>query len=420
MKNTIISSFQFFILLFFLSLKSYAIDFNSYLPNYSDINGSQFDQIQKSFNVLKKINNDDFLLRSGHGSEIYNSLISSTVLISSYQGMGSGILINNGGWIITNYHVIENQDNYNKNLTVSFCPVETGTAMQNQKTYIAKTIKIDPKRDLALIKLNDIPNPLLNKHATLQSSNKSLSIGMDVHVIGHPEGLHCTYTYGRISQIRIKHDWKYKDGRRFKATVIQTDTAINPGNSGGPLINDDGEVIGIATYGHPTSQGLNFAVASSEVVDFINNFPLIDDNDENIDDNENNNAWITKKNKNDNKWITKKNWTNTDCSDKHVSAKDTNNNLIDDTFAYDVDCDNIIDLIKYDKDEDGLYDIILVDKNNNEIFELIIIFDTHKDGQYKNKEYAKYYYDENEDEIEDHLCVDVDFNQEIDFCEELS
>ena len=71
-------------------------------------------------------------------------------------------------------------------------------------------------------------------------------------------------------------------------------------------------------------------------------------------------------------------------------------------------------------DEDGIYDAIFIDKNNNQIFELVIVFDTHTEGQYKNKDYAKYYYDENEDEIDDHLCLDVDFNQEIDYCEELS
>ena len=163
---------------------------------------------------------------------------------------------------------------------------------------------------------------------------------------------------------------------------------------------------------------LNFAVASSEIVDFINNFPLIVEKEESIDDVNTNNSWITKKK--DSKWITKKNWENTDCADKFVSAVDTNNNSIDDTFTYDINCDTIIDLIKHDEDEDGTYDMILVDKNNNEVFELTIIFDTHKEGQYKNKDYAKYYYDENEDEIDDHLCIDVDFNQEIDYCEELS
>ena len=205
--------------------------------------------------------------------------------------------------------------------------------------------------------------------------------------------------------------------RRYKATVIQTDTAINPGNSGGPLINNDGEIIGIATFGDENAEGLNFAVASSEIVDFVNNFPLILEKEE-ITDDDINNAWITKKK--DSKWITKKNWENTDCADNYVSAIDTNNNSINDSFSYDVNCDTVIDLIKHDQDEDGIYDMILVDKNNNEVFELIIIFDTHKEGQYKNKDYAKYYYDENEDEIDDHLCIDVDFNQEIYYCEELS
>tara|TARA_B100000579_G_scaffold199825_1_gene163393 strand:+ start:455 stop:1711 length:1257 start_codon:yes stop_codon:yes gene_type:complete len=407
-----------FTLLFFLSSKLSAINLNSYTPNLSDINGEQILQFQESFNTLKEIDNNTSM-RSGYGSKVYSSIISSTVLINSHLGHGSGVLINKDGWIITNYHVIENNNNsYNKNLSVSFCPFETGKDINNQKTYIAKTIKVDPNRDLALIKLNHIANPLINKPAILQSTNESLSIGMDVHAIGHPNGLHCTYTYGRISQIRPNHDWSYKDGSRFKATVIQTDTAINPGNSGGPLINNNGEIIGIATFTDLNAEGLNFAVASSEIVDFINNFPLIEEKLDSIEDNNTNNSWITKKK--DNKWITKKNWKNTDCADNYISAVDTNNNSIDDSFAYDVNCDSVIDLIKHDQNEDGVYDMILVDKNNNDVFELIIIFDTHKEGQYKNKDYAKYYYDKNEDEVEDHLCIDVDFNQEIDYCEELS
>ena len=391
---------------------------NTYTPNLSDLNGNQFLQFEDSFNILKDIENSN-QMRSGYGAEVYNSIVSSTVLINSHFGHGSGILINNDGWIITNYHVIENNNNsYNKNLSVSFCPLETGKDINNQKTYVAKTIKVDPKRDLALIKLNHISNPLINKPAKLQSTNETLNIGMDVHAIGHPNGFYCTYTYGRISQIRVNHDWNYDKTRRYKATVIQTDTAINPGNSGGPLINNDGEIIGIATFGAENAEGLNFAVASSEIVDFINNFPLIVEKEESTDDDDTNNAWITKKK--DSKWITKKNWENTDCADNYVSAIDTNNNSINDSFSYDVNCDTVIDLIKHDQDEDGIYDMILVDKNNNEVFELIIIFDTHKEGQYKNKDYAKYYYDENEDEIDDHLCIDVDFDQEIDYCEELS
>ena len=140
-------------LLIFISPKLFAADVNSYTPNLSDINGDQFLQFQESFNVLKDID-DNSLMRSGHGSTIYNSIISSIVLINSYRGEGSGILINNEGWIITNYHVIENNNAYDKNLSVSFCPIEIGKDINNQKTYVAKTIKIDPKRDLALIKLN--------------------------------------------------------------------------------------------------------------------------------------------------------------------------------------------------------------------------------------------------------------------------
>ena len=402
-----------FIFLLLLNFKSYSNSIEMYIPSLSDLNGEHLYQIKQLSKSVKQIKNQSTKMR-GSGADIYSSLISSTVLINSSYGFGSGVLISADGFIITNYHVIETNNSYNKNLTVQFCPIDYEKNITNQKSYIAKTIKVDPERDLALIKLNTKPDILINKPAKLKFSKNNTRIGMNVHAIGHPNGNHCYYTTGVVSQIKKDHTWTI-DGEKYKATVIQTQTPINPGNSGGPLINDNAEVIGIATFGYLKSQGLNYAVASNEIEDFVLNAPLITDQPKK---NETNNAWITKKN--ENKWITKKNWSNLNCADQHKEAIDTNDNKINDMFSFDVDCDDMIDLYKIDVNEDGLIDMIVVDKNHNGIYELIIVFDTHKEGEYKNKDFAIYHYDNNEDEIEDQMCLDVDFNQEIDYCKDLS
>src|SRR5262249_45680196 len=97
----------------------------------------------------------------------------------------------------------------------------------------------------------------------------SVAIGSDVHAIGHPTGESWTYTKGVVSQIRRDYSWKAEDGVEHKADLIQTQTPINPGNSGGPLLNDLGQIVGVNSFKSTDSEGLNFAVAASEVQRFL-------------------------------------------------------------------------------------------------------------------------------------------------------
>ena len=393
------------------SFSTFAISSKDYIPSVSDINGYIIDEIDFLFDTINSINPT----RSS-GSKIFKTIAPSTVLIkTSKGGLGSGILINNQGDIITNYHVVENTYNssFNRNFNVIFCPINLDDFSKN-KTYVAKTIKIDPKRDLALLRLNSLPDNNTNKPAQLGFSD--VSVGMEVHAIGHPEFNECSYTRGYISQIRSDYKWgPYPNGTTsMKATVIQHQTPINPGNSGGPLINDQGVIIGINTFGHDKSQGLNYAVASNEIEDFILNSPLIKINPSS----NKNNEWITKKKKN--KWITKKNWITTKCADEYLSAEDLNSNSINETFGYDIDCDGEIDLYKVDIDEDGIFDLMAIDKNANGVYELIISFDIHDEGKYKGLEFATFLYDLDEDGKEDKVCFDIDMDQEIDQCRDIS
>ena len=99
-------------------------------------------------------------------------------------------------------------------------------------------------------------------------SMKGVSVGQEVHAIGHPEGEIWSYTKGIISQIRPVYEWSSEDGIGHKASVIQTQTPINPGNSGGPLLDGNGEIIGVNSF-TKEGEGLNFAVSVDAVKAFL-------------------------------------------------------------------------------------------------------------------------------------------------------
>lgn len=153
------------------------------------------------------------------------------------KGLGSGFIINKGGYIVTNNHVVQKA----KDITV---------ILYNKKQYPAKVIGNDPKIDIALIKIEAEDNLPV---APLGDSDK-LREGESVIAIGNPFGLSETVTSGIVSaKGRVIGAGPYDD-------FIQTDASINPGNSGGPLFNFNGEVVGINTAIVAAGQGIGFAV----------------------------------------------------------------------------------------------------------------------------------------------------------------
>ncbi|MGA3082415.1 MAG: trypsin-like peptidase domain-containing protein [Terracidiphilus sp.] len=176
--------------------------------------------------------------------------ITSTALVPTFfyglvpqQGQGSGFVLDKGGHIMTNYHVVANA---NRGIKVQ---------MSNKRSYDAKVVGTDRVHDLALLQI-EAPN--LEPVTLADSAN--LSVGQKVYAIGNPFGLSGTMTRGIISSIR---SIKESEGALIE-DAIQTDAAINPGNSGGPLLNSRGEVIGIntmiATDGANQSAGIGFAI----------------------------------------------------------------------------------------------------------------------------------------------------------------
>lgn len=172
--------------------------------------------------------------------DIYKMAHSATVNISStvYQrdwfmrlvptgSVGSGFIINDKGQILTNYHVVGGSDK----LTVT---------MADKSKYEATVVDKDPANDLALIQIK--PKKKLNFLRLGESDN--LQVGQKVLAIGNPFGLEGTLTTGIVSS--LGRDIRDEQGQTLEG-LIQTDAAINSGNSGGPLLDSQGNVIGINT-----------------------------------------------------------------------------------------------------------------------------------------------------------------------------
>ncbi|MFA5868408.1 MAG: trypsin-like peptidase domain-containing protein [Candidatus Bathyarchaeia archaeon] len=187
--------------------------------------------------------------------QLYNRTRDSVVLIrvtlSTGTAQGSGFIYDAGGRIviITNYHVIENA--IAGSITVTFID---GTIVK------AEPVGSDPYSDVAVISVS-APIGLL-KPLKLGSSSR-LKVGENVITIGNPYGLANTLTSGIVSAVGRQMD---STGNYPIVDVIQTDAAINPGNSGGPLLNMNGEVVGINTaIPTETSRGIGFAVPSDTI-----------------------------------------------------------------------------------------------------------------------------------------------------------
>ncbi len=165
----------------------------------------------------------------------------------SYNGMGTGIIIDERGYIVTNYHVVEG---------IRKIQVTTFDSTQYVGTLLAR----DTDTDLAIIKIQ-ARKPL--KTITLGRSH-DLMPGENCLAIGNPYGYAFSLTDGRISGIERKVD--VNDSLVYRV-AIQTNTEINPGNSGGPLINIEGEMIGINAAIRQGAAGIAFAIPIDQVVD---------------------------------------------------------------------------------------------------------------------------------------------------------
>ena len=170
------------------------------------------------------------------------------------RSLGSGVIVDSKGYIVTNAHVVEKADRIRVKLMNDPATV----------TYDATVIGVDKETDLAVIKI-DAKKPL---PAAKMGNSDSMSVGDWVLAVGSPFGLEETVTAGIVSA----RGRNIVPQRQFQS-FIQTDAAINPGNSGGPLVNMNGEVIGINTAIYTSGggyQGVGFAMPSNTVVQVYN------------------------------------------------------------------------------------------------------------------------------------------------------
>lgn len=177
---------------------------------------------------------------------------------SSSTATGSGVIISEDGYILTNNHIV------NTSSTSSFYQVSQANKVtvklyNDETTYDAKIVGTDETTDLAVIKIEKSGLP-----AAQLGDSSSVKVGEFSMAIGNPLGMESTVTAGIISAVNRTIS---SDGRNY--TVIQTDAAINSGNSGGALVNSKGEVIGINTLKLSGTgiEGIGFAIPINSTID---------------------------------------------------------------------------------------------------------------------------------------------------------
>jgi len=185
--------------------------------------------------------------------DLVTELGEAVVQVRTPSALGSGFFINEDGFLLTNFHVIEGESQ----LSVEVYHQKNGQL--ERKTYKdVRIVAMNKFQDMALLKVDDKDAPKF-KHIILGSAD-ALDVGQRVFAIGSPLGLERTVTEGILST---------KTRQIGGELYLQTTTAINPGNSGGPLFNLGGEVVGITNMKITFGEGLGFAIPAEAVRFFL-------------------------------------------------------------------------------------------------------------------------------------------------------
>ncbi|MFB7506690.1 S1C family serine protease [Streptomyces broussonetiae] len=191
--------------------------------------------------------------------KVIREVLPSVVQIQARRDLGSGVVYDNNGHIVTNAHVVGTEKTFKV------------TTANNEEPLTASLVYSYPGQDLAVIKLNKVPSGL--RAATFGDSEK-VDVGQIVLAMGSPLGLSSSVTQGIVSAVgRTVSEIQGNGGTGATiANMVQTSAAINPGNSGGALVNLDGHVIGIPTLaaadpdlGGSAAPGIGFAIPASMV-----------------------------------------------------------------------------------------------------------------------------------------------------------
>ena len=179
------------------------------------------------------------------------------VLVKVPGALGSGFIIREDGYIITNAHVVQGEIQ----VTVTVYKVVDGQ-FEKKNFDRVKVVAVNPFIDLALIKIEEEELSDVQLQKVFMGRVDEVEVGQQVFVVGAPQGLERSVTEGIVSLKNRENDGK---------VYIQIDAAVNPGNSGGPLFNTKGEVIGVNSWKRLFSEGLNFAIPVDYVKHFIKN-----------------------------------------------------------------------------------------------------------------------------------------------------
>jgi serine protease Do len=163
-----------------------------------------------------------------------------------YKSIGSGVILNNDGIIVTNAHVIEKA----KSIYV---------VLSDSTVLVAETVKVDRSQDLALVQV-DLPSPIT---PLAMADFDRIMIGETVVAIGDPLGFENSVTVGVISG--KNREFSSRECRYECSGLLQTDASINPGNSGGALLNLDGELVGINLAVVQNAQNIGFAIPANKI-----------------------------------------------------------------------------------------------------------------------------------------------------------
>ena len=203
--------------------------------------------------------NDVKITRGAKEVSLFKKIAPSVVRVYAREGTGTGFFVESSDLILTNAHVVGTS----KFVRVALMPKSRGQLTRD--SFIEGwVVSIDEEADLALIQLvRSVAKVKLLELA----SNDSLEIGQDVHAIGHPKtGALWTYTKGYIGQLLYDYQWDKESKAKL---VIQSQTPIYYGNSGGPLLNNEGLVVGVNTFGSAEYSGVNNSVSAGDVRLFL-------------------------------------------------------------------------------------------------------------------------------------------------------
>ncbi|HZR21049.1 MAG TPA: trypsin-like peptidase domain-containing protein [Verrucomicrobiae bacterium] len=185
--------------------------------------------------------------------DLVNQIGEAVVQVRTPSGLGSGFIINEGGFLMTNFHVIEGETQISVEVYH-----QTGGELERRSYKQVRIIAINKFGDMALLKIDDRDAPKFK--FVLLGSADALSVGDGVFAIGSPLGLERTVTEGILST---------KTRQMAGELFLQTTAQINPGNSGGPLFNMRGEVVGVTNMKITFGEGLGFAIPIESVKFFL-------------------------------------------------------------------------------------------------------------------------------------------------------